>query len=189
MTEKGSKVKKEKEAAIATEEPNEASKDKKRGETITLLENGELLIGDRKYALVKNYREAFDAEQLGLRYSDVLARYDYIVGDWGFEQLRLKGFFDQNNRKVLPDQRIDTLEDYLYEYCNFGCAYFVLACLESKKEKAYAPARKRNKKPYTQQAFTNEKRESLKPKKEAANQKQNADTKGRAFTIRKREEK
>ena len=28
----------------------------------------------------------------GERFSEVLARYDYIVGDWGYEQLRLRGF-------------------------------------------------------------------------------------------------
>ena len=33
-----------------------------------------------------------DPERLGERFSEVLARYDYIVGDWGYEQLRLRGF-------------------------------------------------------------------------------------------------
>ena len=30
------------------------------------------------------------------------------------------------NRRAAPDQRMMILEDYLYEYCNFGCAYFVV---------------------------------------------------------------
>lgn len=77
-----------------------------------------------------NYREGFDASKFGERYTDILAKYDYIVGDWGYEQLRLKGFFYTKNRKSSPDQKINMLEDYLYEYCNFGCAYFVVECVD-----------------------------------------------------------
>ncbi len=44
-------------------------------------------------------------------------------------------FFDTSNRRAAPDQRIDTLEDYLYEYCNFGCAYFVIERTGERKEK------------------------------------------------------
>lgn len=95
----------------------------------------DIQIGEREYRIVKNHRDAFDPERLGERFSEVLARYDYIVGDWGYEQLRLRGFFDTSNRRAAPDQRIDTLEDYLYEYCNFGCAYFVIERTGERKEK------------------------------------------------------
>lgn len=64
------------------------------------------------------------------RYNEILDKYDYIVGDWGYDQLRLRGFYKDDRRGVSKDQLIGTLEDYLYEYCNFGCAYFVLACLD-----------------------------------------------------------
>jgi len=79
-----------------------------------------------EYELINDYREAFEEEVFKERYSDILARYDYIVGDWGYNQLRLKGFFDDKNQKATFDTKISTLQDYLYEYCNFGCAYFVL---------------------------------------------------------------
>ncbi|MEY9975594.1 uncharacterized protein YutD [Lysinibacillus sp. RC79] len=79
-----------------------------------------------EYELIEDYKEAFQEEVFKERYSDILARYDYIVGDWGYNQLRLKGFFDDKNQKASFDTKISTLQDYLYEYCNFGCAYFVL---------------------------------------------------------------
>lgn len=113
----------------------EPKAEKVKGELVTLLDDSNFLIGERHYRLVSDYREGFNAEKLGERYSDVLARYDYIVGDWGYEQLRLKGFFQADNRRAHPDQRIDSLEDYLYEYCNFGCAYFVIERIGGKKEK------------------------------------------------------
>lgn len=78
------------------------------------------------YQLVKEYRDAFDADQLAMRFSNVLSKYDYIVGDWGYDQLRLKGFYDESNPLFVPEQGVETIEDYLFEYCNFGCAYFIL---------------------------------------------------------------
>jgi uncharacterized protein YutD len=126
----------------------EPEKQPQKGELVTLVSEDELLIGTRQYKLIVDYREGFDPQKLGERYSEVLSRYDYIVGDWGYEQLRLKGFFDKDNRKALPDQRIDMLEDYLYEYCNFGCAYFVIQRIGGKKEKSNT--RRRKKKPTTQ---------------------------------------
>ncbi len=85
-----------------------------------------------------------------------LARYDYIVGDWGYEQLRLKGFFRADNRRAHPDQRIDSLEDYLYEYCNFGCAYFVIERIGGKKEKT---TQRRKKKKNHNRAYIDEKKD------------------------------
>ena len=50
---------------------------------------------------------------------------DYIVGDWSNEQLRLRGFY-KDDRPVTDAEKISRLEDYLLEYCSYGCAYFVL---------------------------------------------------------------
>jgi uncharacterized protein YutD len=83
-------------------------------------------INGSTYEIVQEYRDAFNEEALKARYSDILSRYDYIVGDWGYGQLRLKGFFEDQNQKATFDTKISTLSEYLYEYCNFGCAYFVL---------------------------------------------------------------
>lgn len=107
-----------------------------------------IMIEGKKFEIVKDYREAFDAERLGERYSEILNKYDYIVADWGFEQLRLKGFYDNRNRKVPQDQRIANLQDYLYEYCNFGCPYFVLQRMDEKKERTATskPKRRRTQK-------------------------------------------
>lgn len=81
-----------------------------------------------EYELIKDVREGWNPEAFNERYSDVLNKYDYIVGDWGYEQLRLRGFYDDQNKKAKPafDAKISTLDEYIYEYCNFGCAYFVL---------------------------------------------------------------
>ncbi|MBM7554886.1 YutD family protein [Thalassobacillus pellis] len=84
-----------------------------------------------QYEIQENHKNGFDAEALEQRYSDILSKYDFIVGDWGYGQLRLRGFYHDHNPKSTFDTKISTLEDYLYEYCNFGCAYFILKKFES----------------------------------------------------------
>ncbi|MBO8176271.1 YutD family protein [Aeribacillus pallidus] len=85
-----------------------------------------ITINNLHYELVEEHRNGFNEEAFRNRYSDILAKYDYILGDWGYGQLRLRGFFDDQNQKATYDTKISTLKEYLYEYCNFGCAYFVL---------------------------------------------------------------
>lgn len=185
--------------AVLEEIVETPEKEKTKGEVVLPINDTEFMIGSRKYQLVTNYREGFNAERLGERFSEVLAKYDYIVGDWGYEQLRLKGFFDVNNRKSLPDQRIDTLEDYLYEFCNFGCAYFVIQRIGGKREKSNA---KRRKKKTPTQAHISEKKEVVKDRKKKPviknrQEQKPKDTKKttkketnekKSFTIRKRED-
>lgn len=79
-----------------------------------------------QYEVIEEFREGFNQEALETRYSDVLQKYDYIFGDWGYGQLRLRGFYEDKNSKSTFDTRISTIHDYILEYCNFGCAYFLL---------------------------------------------------------------
>lgn len=89
-------------------------------------------VGDKVVAenieldLVEDYREAFDQTVFGQRFSQLMLKFDYIVGDWGNDQLRLKGFY-KDDKAVRNDVKIGHLEDYLLEFCNYGCPYFVLA--------------------------------------------------------------
>jgi uncharacterized protein YutD len=83
-------------------------------------------INNMTYEIIENEREGYNEEAFKARYSEILTKYDYIVGDWGYGQLRLRGFFDDSNQKATFDTKISTLSEYLYEYCNFGCPYFVV---------------------------------------------------------------
>jgi uncharacterized protein YutD len=85
-----------------------------------------IVIGGKAYELITDHKNGWNLEVFRERYNEVLDRYDYIVGDWGYNQLRLRGFFKENNPKATKDTSIACLQDYLNEYCNFGCAYFVL---------------------------------------------------------------
>ena len=88
-------------------------------------------VGDKVVAenieldLLLDHKGAFDQTAFGQRFSQLMLKFDYIVGDWGNEQLRLKGFY-KDEKPVASDLKIGRLDDYLLEFCNFGCAYFVL---------------------------------------------------------------
>ncbi|HEA2790565.1 TPA: YutD family protein [Staphylococcus aureus] len=87
------------------------------------------------FELIENYRECFNEEQFIARYPDILDKYDYIVGDYGYDQLRLKGFYKDSNKKAEMSKRFSNIQDYIFEYCNFGCPYFVLRHLSKQEVK------------------------------------------------------
>lgn len=91
-------------------------------------------IGGKTYELVQEHKNGYNFEAFRDRFSEVLERYDYIVGDWGYSQLRLKGFFKESNKNGNKDSCISGLHDYLNEYCNFGCAYFILRKVNGKPQ-------------------------------------------------------
>jgi uncharacterized protein YutD len=87
-------------------------------------------VEDNHYKLIKSYRKGWKQHAFRKRYVDLLEKYDYIVGDWGYGQLRLKGFYDDNNELAERETKFSFLEEYLEEYCNYGCPYFILKKIE-----------------------------------------------------------
>ena len=59
---------------------------------VTLQDVTHFTLNGHPYLLKKNYREAFNGDSLADRFSPLLTKYDYIVGDWGYDQLRLRVF-------------------------------------------------------------------------------------------------
>lgn len=83
-------------------------------------------INNVQYEVMEERNEGFEEEAFKSRYSEILDKYDYIVGDWSYGQLRLKGFFEDNNQRATFETKISSFQEYLYEFCSFGCRYFVL---------------------------------------------------------------
>ncbi|KRL37346.1 YutD family protein [Liquorilactobacillus uvarum] len=179
---------------------------------IQIKSSTELTIDGHPYLLVKNVRDGFQLEKLKERFSQILTKYDYIVGDWGYDQLRLHGFYASDSDKGFPSQNIAHLDDYLYEYCNFGCAYFILHNLDVQKIKSPTNNKKYNRKrsstkhsennknfvkknfkknPKKRHAFTEEKRFEIHKKKDSKQELksktvQTKNFKKRHFTIRQK---
>ena len=75
--------------------------DHKEEEIVKLLDGNRLLVGTQEYELSIDHREGFDPEALAGRYTSILSKYDYIVGDWGYDQLRLRVFTETTTVKLL----------------------------------------------------------------------------------------
>ena len=83
-----------------------------------------ITVNSQKYLIMKNEKNGIDKEVLTEKLTDYFKNYDYVVGDWAYGKLRLKGF----NSKTFKDLNdIDKVEEYLKKYCAYGCSYFILA--------------------------------------------------------------
>ena len=79
-----------------------------------------------EYELIENYKDGFDKETVESLATDYFNNYDYIVGDWSYGKLRLKGFCDKENKINNKINNINKLEKYIKENCAYECRYFVL---------------------------------------------------------------
>ena len=83
-------------------------------------------VENMEYELIVNYKDAFDEELFLNRCTDYFYDYDYIVGDIAYSKLRLKGFYNEDNKKAKKINNYKYLEDYLKKNCAVDCKYFVL---------------------------------------------------------------
>lgn len=104
-----------------------------------------VMINGREYEIIANVKDALDIEMLKEKYDPYLDQYDYLVGDVSSEHLRLKGFYDENDR-VAIDKKANAIVDYLEEYCNPGSAYFILRLTQENQIKKIAFGRQNKRK-------------------------------------------
>lgn len=85
-----------------------------------------VVVNDIKFELIRDEKEAFDEDYFKEMFTDFFYDYDYIVGDISYSKLRLKGFYESDNKNVKKYNDVKNLEDYITNYCAFACKYFVL---------------------------------------------------------------
>ena len=51
-----------------------------------------------QFTVLENHKDALDATRFGQRFSEIMLKYDYIVGDWSNDQLALRDF----TRTIVP---------------------------------------------------------------------------------------
>ena len=86
----------------------------------------EIEVNNKKYELIKNYKEAFDKEEFLNKCTDYFYDYDYIVGDIAYGKLRLKGFYNEKSKKVNMINNFKNIDEYLKKYCAVACKYYIL---------------------------------------------------------------
>jgi len=83
-------------------------------------------IDNKEYEVIEDVREGLDLSEIKEKLTDYFYPYDYIVGDWAYGKLRLKGFYDQNNKQCRNYNNINILKKYIKENCAYNCRYFVI---------------------------------------------------------------
>ena len=86
----------------------------------------EILIRDKKYKVKKDYGDTINSSNLEEIVTEYYDNFDYIVGDWAYGKLRLKGFFAPDNKKAKKINNYDNLESYLKNNCAVDCKHFIL---------------------------------------------------------------
>jgi uncharacterized protein YutD len=87
--------------------------------------NKHVEIDKYSYEIIKDNRDGFDQEEFKNKLTDYFYDFDYVVGDWAYGKLRLKGFYEDKNPKANKINKYSSLDKYLEENCAFGCKYFV----------------------------------------------------------------
>lgn len=90
-----------------------------------------LTINDKKYEVIEDSRGAIDIEVLTEKLTDYFDNYDYVVGDWAYGKLRLKGFNTKENKNFNKINNYEDIKKYLEDYCAYGCRYFIIKRIKS----------------------------------------------------------
>lgn len=85
-----------------------------------------ITINNKEYELIKDYKNGFEKEVTQNKLTDYFDNFDYILGDWAYGKLRLKGFCNKDNPNYKKINSIDLVEDYIKENCAFECKHFIL---------------------------------------------------------------
>ena len=85
-----------------------------------------ITINEVEYEVIKDVNEAIDKEILVEKITDYFDNFDYIVGDWAYGKLRLKGFYDSKSKNCKKINDIAGLDYYIENNCAYGCKWFQL---------------------------------------------------------------
>ena len=85
-----------------------------------------VMLENQEWELIEDYKEGYDEQALKDKYTDYFENYDYIVGDWSYGKLRLKGFCKKINKLCNQTNDIKFKDDYIRDLCSYECKYFVV---------------------------------------------------------------
>lgn len=95
--------------------------------------NKKIVIENHNYELIENYKDAYTKEDVEKRYTDYFEPYDYILGDYSYGLLRLKGFCEKKNKIYKKYNDIKTYKEYLKKECSYECRYFLIKKVKEEK--------------------------------------------------------
>ena len=85
-----------------------------------------IIIENNEYELIEDNGDSFDEDAVREKYTDYFYDFDYILGDYAYNKLRLKGFCEKNNKRFNKINDIRNKDKYLSKECAYKCKYFLL---------------------------------------------------------------
>lgn len=95
-----------------------------------------ITINNKEYEVIKDYKDAIDISDLEGKLTDYFDAFDYILGDYAYGKVRLKGFNEKKNKNYKPINDYLKIDDYIKNCCAYECKYFILKRLEKEFEKS-----------------------------------------------------
>lgn len=83
-----------------------------------------------KYEIVRNDKNCFNIEEIKEKVTEYFEDYDYILGDFAYEKVRLKGYYESDNKKATKINDIKYIDEYIDNYCSYGARVFILKKLD-----------------------------------------------------------
>lgn len=86
----------------------------------------EFEFNNMKYIIFKGDSDLFDYELFNSLITDYFKDYDYILADEAYNKVRLKGFCDKSNKIYKKNNDIESLDNYINNYCAYKCRFLLL---------------------------------------------------------------
>ena len=90
-----------------------------------------VLIDGKNYEVIKNHRDALDIADLEGKITEYFDNFDYILGDYAYNRLRLKGFCNKENSKFKEINNIENIDQYIKNNGAYDCKYFILKKIDN----------------------------------------------------------
>ena len=81
---------------------------------------------NKNYKVIKDYGDTVNTINFDEIVTEYYSDFDYIVGDWAYGKVRLKGFYNNDNKRLKDHNNISNVDKYIQNSCAYGCKYFIL---------------------------------------------------------------
>ena len=85
-----------------------------------------IMLDSIEYELIEDNGDCFNESEIKEKFTDYFYDFDYILGDYAYNKLRLKGFCEKNNKRYSKINDFKEKDKYLVTLCAYKCRYFVL---------------------------------------------------------------
>jgi len=85
-----------------------------------------IILKKEEYEIIKDESKIIEIEEIESLLTEYFDPYDYILGDYSYGRLRLKGFYDDKSKKANKINKFSGIDEYINEYCAYKCKYFII---------------------------------------------------------------